>query len=267
MTRLPYDALVPFYRQVSEHRFEATPYTRGPWDPGSQHAGPPAALLGRAVERHPHGADMRVARLTFDIIRPVPIAALTVEARVLRTGRSVSTIEAELTADSGSVVMRVTALLIRIAEGAAPAVPGDGAPAGPETATEAPFFPVPYEVGYHTAMEYRFTAGSFLARGPATCWMRMRVPLVEGEEPSPLARVLCVADSGNGVSSVLDWREHVFINPELTVHMRRYPVGDWICLDARTSIDPDGIGLTESALYDPQGAIGRAAQSLFVAPR
>jgi hypothetical protein len=267
MTWLPYDVLVPFYRQISENRFEATPYTRGPWDAGSQHAGPPAALLGRAVERLSHGTTTRVARLTFEIIRPVPISALTVEARVLRAGRNVSTIGAELTADSGPVVMRVTALLIRAADGAAPAVPGEGAPGGPDTATESPFFPVPYEVGYHTAMEYRFTAGSFLAPGPATCWMRMRVPLVEGEEPSPLARVLCVADSGNGVSSVLDWHEHVFINPELTVHLRRYPVGDWICLDARTSIDRDGIGLTESTLYDPDGAIGRAAQSLFVAPR
>jgi hypothetical protein len=97
--------------------------------------------------------------------------------------------------------------------------------------------------------------------------MRMRVPLVDGEAPSPLTRVLSVADSGNGISSVLDWRAHIFINPELTVHLLRYPVGEWVCLDARTSIDQDGIGLSESALYDQDGAIGRAAQSLFVAAR
>jgi hypothetical protein len=107
----------------------------------------------------------------------------------------------------------------------------------------------------------------FLTSGPATCWMRMRVPLVEGEEPSPLARVLVAADSGNGVSSVLDWRRYLFINPDRTVHLHRYPTGEWVCLDARTWVDPDGVGLAEAALYDRTGGLGRTAQSLFVAPR
>jgi hypothetical protein len=258
---------VSFYRRVSDDRYEATPYTRGPWDADSQHAGPPAALLGRAVEQHPQGGASRVVRLTFDILRPVPISMLTVTTRLVRAGRSVALIEAELTPDGGPVAMRVAALLIRAEDGLVPAVPGEGPPASPHTAQTVPFFPVPYEVGYHTAMEYRFTAGSFLSPGPATCWMRMRVPLVDEEEPSPLARVLCAADSGNGISSVLDWRRYLFINPELTVHLGRYPVGEWVCLDARTSIDPDGIGLAQSSIYDEHGAIGRAAQSLLVAPR
>jgi hypothetical protein len=259
---------MPFYRQVDEDRFEATPYTRGPWDPGAQHAGPPAALLGRAVERHPQrGADMRVARLTFDIVRPVPIDTLTVTTRLLRAGRSVAAIEADLSTPNGTVAMRATALLIRVVERVAPAVPDDPPSGGPDTAAAGEFFPVSYDVGYHTAMEYRFTQGSFLTPGPATCWMRMRVPLVEGEDPSPLSRVLVAADSGNGISSVLDWREYLFINPELTVHLHRYPAGEWVCLSARTVIDPNGIGLAHSRLYDETAALGRACQSLFVAAR
>jgi hypothetical protein len=136
-----------------------------------------------------------------------------------------------------------------------------------EDAEPKPFFPVPWEVGYHTSMEVRFAAGSFLEPGPATCWMRMKVPLVDGEAPSPLQRVLAAADSGNGVSNVLDFSQHVFINADLTVHLIRYPAGEWVCLDATTSIDPDGIGLADTALFDERGRIGRAAQSLFVAPR
>jgi hypothetical protein len=97
--------------------------------------------------------------------------------------------------------------------------------------------------------------------------MRMKVPLVDGEAPSPLQRVLAAADSGNGVSNVLDFSQHVFINADLTVHLIRYPAGEWVCLDATTSIDPDGIGLADTALFDERGRIGRAAQSLFVAPR
>jgi hypothetical protein len=116
-------------------------------------------------------------------------------------------------------------------------------------------------------MEVRFTTGAFLTPGPATAWFRMRVPLVAGEAPSPLSRVLVAADSGNGISNVLDWQRHLFINADLTVHLLRYPAGEWVCLDARTFIDGAGIGLTDTGLYDERGAIGRAAQSLFVDQR
>ena len=136
-----------------------------------------------------------------------------------------------------------------------------------DDAVAKPFFPVPYDVGYHAAMEVRFGAGSFREAGPATAWMRMRVPLVDGEQPSPLTRVLVAADSGNGVSNVLDFDRYLFVNADLTVHLLRYPAGEWVCLEAATSIDRAGIGLADTALHDEQGRIGRCAQSLFVARR
>jgi hypothetical protein len=259
---------VSFYVQTDEFRFEATEFTRGPWDAASQHAGPPAALLGRAVQRRPDARpDLRVARLTYDISRPVPLAPLTVTTRTVRSGRSVELVEAELGRDGGPAVMRVAALLIRVADAVVPDVPTPPTHPGPEAGSPEPFFPVAWDVGYHTAMEVRFTSGAFLSPGPATCWMRMRVPLIEGEDPDPLARVLVAADSGNGVSNVLDWRRHVFINADLTVHLCRYPEGVWVGLDARTTIDGAGIGLTDTGLSDVDGVIGRAAQSLYVAAR
>jgi hypothetical protein len=109
-----------------------------------------------------------------------------------------------------------------------------------------PFFPVQYEVGYRSAMEVRFSAGSFLDPGPATAWMRMRMPLFEGEQPSPLSRVLVAADSGIGVSNVLDFQNYLFINADLTVHLFRYPAGEWVCLHAATSINGAGIGLADT---------------------
>jgi len=259
---------VHFYHRVAEDRFEASEFTRGPWDERAQHAGPPAALLGRAVEARPNArADMRVARLTFDIHRPVPLAPVTVACRTVRSGRSVEVVEAELAADGGTVVMRVTALLIRAEPGATPAVADGPVPPGPAAGTVEPFFPLPYPTGYHTAMETRFTSGAFLASGPASCWFRMRMPLVDGEEPSPLTRVLVAADSGNGISAVLDVRRHLFINADLSVHLFRYPAGEWVRLDARTYVDAAGIGLADTAVSDEAGVIGRAAQSLFVAAR
>ncbi|MFE3326627.1 thioesterase family protein [Streptomyces sp. NPDC059176] len=257
-----------FFERHSEHRFSPTEHTRGPWDADSQHAGPPAALLGRAIEERPGArTDMRVSRITFEIMRPVPISPLEVRTTVLRGGRSVEIVEASLAPEGEAPVMLARALRIRTTEDPGPAIaPGPLLPPPGETAA-TPFFPVPWETGYHTAMETRFAEGAFRETGPGTCWMRMRLPLVAGEETRPLDRVLVAADSGNGISNVLDFEQHLFINPDLTVHLHRHPVGEWVCVEARTSVDPAGIGLADAQLHDEKGPIGRSAQSLFVAPR
>lgn len=256
-----------FFEQVADERFVPTEYTRGPWSADSQHAGPPAALLGRAVQSAGAREDMRLARITFEIMSPVPLAPLAVTTRVLRAGRSVELVEASLTPEGGEEVMRARALRIRTLPGSVPQVVPDAEVAAPGSARPQPFFSVPWDIGYHTAMEFRFAAGSFLEQGPAACWLRMRVPLVAGENTAPLDRVLAAADSGNGVSNVLDFTAHLFVNPDLTVHLHRYPVGEWVCVDARTSVDADGIGMSESVLHDERGPIGRGVQSLFVASR
>jgi hypothetical protein len=265
--------------------FVSTELTRGPWDPGSQHAGPPAALIGREIERL--GAEdgrRRVGRITYEILRPVPIARLSVSARVARPGRSVEMVEATLADDSAEPFMRATAWRLREGAVELPSEltgaggPGDAgslsstlrpgfAPPGPEEAEPRPFFDTGQDVGYHTAMEYRFVSGAFLERGPATVWMRPRCALVAGEELSPLQRVLVAADSGNGVSATLDLRRYLFINVDLSVHLHRLPEGDWVCLDAITIPEPEGVGISDTALYDQRGPIGRAAQTLLIAER
>jgi hypothetical protein len=251
-------------------RFLPGELTRGPWDPRAQHAGPPAALLGRAVERSNGRTGMRVARATFEILRPVPIAPLELTTKVLWSGRSVERVGASLASD-GTEVMRLVAVLIRTTEldlpGGQLAPWPAAAPPGPEHGSPLPFFPTGSPVGYHTGMEWRFVEGAFLEPGPATVWLRMRHPLLPGEEPSPLQRVLIAADSTNGVSAVLDWRRWVFINTDLTVYLHRPPVGEWVCLQARTTVDGAGIGLAESIVHDLKGPVARGMQSLFVAER
>jgi hypothetical protein len=265
-------------------RFESSELTRGPWDPGSQHAGPPAALLGREIELVGSDVPRQVGRITFEILRPVPIAPLRAEARVVRPGRSVELVEATLSDGDGEPLLRAAAWRLRsgdlpvpeavTSEHATPPTVGERstlrpghAPPGPDTARERDFFETGHNVGYHTAMDYRFVAGAFLEPGPATVWMRMRNPLVAGEQPTPLQRVLVAADSGNGVSATLDWERFLFINVDLSVHLNRLPAGDWVCLDAITIPEPTGIGISDTALYDERGPIGRAAQTLLVAER
>jgi hypothetical protein len=205
---------------------------------------------------------MRLGRIAIDILGPVPLAPLTVDARVVRPGRSVELLSASLSGPDGEV-MRASAW--RVAAGDQRLEDDEPPPPGPEQGRDRDFFPTGEEFGYHTAMDYRFIKGGFLMPGPATVWMRQRVPLVAGEQPSPVERLLVVADVGNGISAVLDWREFLFINTELTVHLLRPPEGEWIGVDAVTRLD--GVGLAESVLYDERGRIGRGAQTLLVRPR
>ena len=253
-----------FY-ELDGARLLPTELTRGPWDPDAQHAGPPAALLGRALERCEPQGQAQIGRITFEILGPVPLAPLTVEAGVVRPGRSVELLEARLAGPEGEL-MRATAWRLRTRplelepEREAP-------PPGPDHGQAKPFFPTGHDVGYHTAMEARFVTGGFLELGPATVWMRMRHPLVAGEAPSPLQRVLIAADSGNGVSAALDYGRYVFINTDLSVHLQRLPETEWVCLDAVTRPERSGLGLTDTALWDERGRIGRAAQTLLIHDR
>jgi len=246
-------------------RFVPTELTRGPWDPNSQHGGPPAALLGTALEECERREDAMVVRVTLEILKPIPIAPLTVQTRMLRNGRSVQFLGGSLSA-GGEEVMRAQAVRIRTLDIDVPE-PAATPPPGPEQGKPPRFFPTGVAVGYHTAMESAFIRGNFTEMGGATAWMRMRHPLIAGEPVSPLARVLVAADSGNGVSSALDYRRWIFINPDLTVYLHRYPAGEWVCLDAETTVARRGVGLATSTLYDLQGEIGRGMQSLFIADR
>jgi hypothetical protein len=252
-----------------------TELTRGPWDPHAQHAGPPSALLARALELCEPRDGARIARVTVEILAPVPIAPLSVSARVVRPGRSVELLEASLEGADGELMCARAWRLTEsdIAAGWEQEEP----PPGHEDAEALEFFPENVgsraprarrsgeSVGWHTAMEIVFARGRFLEPGPATVWMRPRVPLVEGEEITPLQRVLLAADGGNGVSAPLDWSRFIFINTDLTLHLLRPPMGEWVCLDSVTHVD--GLGMTDTALWDERGRIGRAAQTLLVRAR
>jgi hypothetical protein len=249
-------------------RFVPTELCRGPWSPEAQHGGPPAALLARAVERIDGGEAMAVCRLTVELLRPVPLAPLAVVAHLARPGRKVQLVEASLLAGE-ALVARALALRIRRADLPLPPdlPPDPPPPPGPAAGafTRSPWDGSLGRAFHSHAVEHRFVAGGWDRPGPTTDWIRLRVPLVAGEPLSPLARVVAVADFGNGISWVLSreagWR---FINPDLTVYLHRLPAGEWVGLEARTWAGPEGAGLAESGLWDEGGRIGRALQSLLL---
>jgi hypothetical protein len=249
--------------------------TRGPWDPNAQHGGAPAALLAHLFESI-DGDGLRVVRMTFELLRPVPIAPLRVSAQIVRPGRRVQVLEAELRPAPPAKrvvdepVVRARALRIRVEDGAVPPVPPpeSAAPPGPEHGvTTAPTFGVTRPWFGEDGVEIRFVSGALEEPGPAVVWYRLRVPVIAGRPITPLQRAAVAADFGNGASAALDWTKFVFINPDLTLYLVREPVGEWVCLDAHTTIEPDGTGLAQSVVRDEQGPIGRAMQGLYVAGR
>jgi acyl-coenzyme A thioesterase PaaI-like protein len=257
------------FTDAGDGSFVATELARGPWDAGAQHGGAPAALLMRAFERLPVADGLAIARVTYELLRPVPVGELHVEAEVVRPGRRVRLLEGAITTPDGTEVVRARALQVRPAD--APGGDPDSPPPGPDRGEEhtpgVEGFTPPYSPMFAPdAIEIRFVSGVF-GNGPATAWFRMRVPVVAGEESSPLQRLAAAGDFGNGISAILDWSTYVFINPDLTLYVDRAPEGDWICLQARTIIPQGGVGIAESLIYDQRGRVGRAVQALLVAPR
>jgi hypothetical protein len=242
-----------------------TELSRGPWDPNALHGGPVAALLGRAVEQHDPGAASFVARLTVELLRPVPLAPLRVAVRTTRPGKNVQWLEASLF--SGDVeVARATALRVRTTElEIPPAVAHADTPEPPQRVAPPPFATFD-RIGFWTANDIALMQGSWFEAGPGTAWLRLLCPVVDGEEPTPLQRVAAAADFGSGIGNPVRSLDVGAINPDLTIHLHREAIGEWVALDSRAWAHATGVGMAETLLFDNEGPIGRAVQSLLVQP-
>jgi len=281
-----------------EGRFRPTEYARGPWDPRAQHGGAPATLIAGAFERMEPGAELPFARLSFSFLRPVPLAPLRLSTRIVRPGRRVQELEAELYAvGSGEgkekeevLVCRAHALRIVPAPAELPAAAArvlrESEPAplpGPEEAHPVRFAPGGAELESFaaSAIEMRFLHGRPLKGqlpdvgvssandpvGTAGVWMRLRRRVLPDEPTTPLVYAMAAADFGNGIAAVLPFDRYLFINADLQVTLNRRPRGEWIGLDARTLLHPDGIAWAQSTMHDERGPFGLATQALVVQPR
>ncbi len=259
----------PLFRQTGDVTFAATELTRGPWFPGVQHGGPPAALLMRTFERAA-GEEFQVARFTMELLRPVPVAELRTAVRTVRPGRRVRLLAASLLDGDDEVATAHAWVFIRRA-GASPPVDQRAVslPGPPPTSDDFdPEMPGWFGDGFHAqAVQKAFVSGSASVPGPATVWMRLAAAVVEGEEPTPSQRAAAVSDFGNGVSTYLTADRYLFVNTDLTVAFARRPVGEWILVDAATVAGSEGMGSATARLADIEGTFGQSAQSLLIEPR
>jgi hypothetical protein len=259
-----------YYLPLGEDRFEATEATTSPWDDRAQHGGPPTALLADCLDQAFGRPELRVARISMDFLGPVPRTTMRVQTELLRPGRRTQLSEASLWADERRVA---TARVWHLAAAAASEANGSGPdehaePAGLPGPQEQKFFDGDRNWGYGKATEWRIVSGGYASSsGAADVWTRVRIPLVAGRPQTGLARFAIIADSANGLSAPLSFQDWLFIPPGVTMHLHRYPVGDWLRLTAASDAGQDGIGLTEGTLSDIAGRCGTVTQPLLVARR
>jgi hypothetical protein len=251
-------------------RFVPTDLTRTGWNDDTQHGGPPTALLMRAIEAVPTLAPMQVVRFTIDLLRPIPLAPLTVTTRITREGRNVQWSEALLCFDTVEIAT-MSVLRIRTTEVDLPPIPPAPPPAhrvdaSPET-WDADWGDDGHDglIRFHRdAVEILSPANAFLSAGPGVAFARLLAPVVDDERPTPMVRLAALADLANGVSSQLDFDEFLFINADITVAIHRAPEGEWLGFDGRSHPSDLGFGIADTLLFDDSGPLGRILQAQLI---
>ena len=252
------------FEASEDGRFIPTEAALSPWTDQALHGSPSTMLMARAIERFESEQEMFVTRLTVELLRPFGRVPLAVTTKVVRPGRKVQLIESSLW-NGEQEVARATALRIRRAPVNVPETADTLPHPRPDTLVE-------WSGGWRGGPAYHVLGVEMRAprtgdAAPGWAWFRLKLPVVPGEEPSGLLRVCAAADFPNGISYVVDPRKTSFVNPDLTVSVLRHPIDEWVLVDARTWLEPQGTGLAEGALYDRRGRVGRSVQSLLVEER
>jgi hypothetical protein len=243
--------------------YVATDLGLAPWYPGGLHGGATGALVGRVLSDAVAEPALRLVRVTYELVRPAMVGALSVTTELVRPGRRVTLMDATLRDGAGVEVLRARGLFARPAAFSA-GLPDAPPPfPGPEAGTPNDWISSEPMFATH-GVEMRFVQGGFSVAGPSIAWFRLQVPMVAGEPVSGIERIAAAGDFGNGISSELDWGRHSFINPDLTLYIERDPVDEWVALQSQTRVVQGSVSIATSVLWDRRGRIGLAVQSLLV---
>lgn len=252
--------------------YHSTPLANAGWYDEGQHGGAFSALVVGHIEHTvPTLTEMQASRATVEIFRVIPLIPLRIETEIVREGKRIQHVHAQVHDESGALLSTAAVQRLRVADLRIPA--SSGPPQLP--------FPLPDEIDgrvgeawgvgardrtmfHRHAMEIREVEGGFEEEGPGSVWMRLSKPIVADRETTPLQRVVATADFSNGISRGLDIERWVFMNPDLTVHVSRYPEGEWIALSAESTYGHEGRGLATGTLWDTSGWLGRSTQSLYI---
>jgi hypothetical protein len=253
--------------QVSGHRVETSGSAAGPWHDEMQHGAAPAALVAWAAEQLPADTPMRLARLSLDLCRPVPVGPLSIRTTIVRAGKKIQLATIDLLSNDGEVV-RASVLRVRQSEVQSSEdvgrLPLDWPP--PEASCD---IPPEHRVRcrFLEGISAKLASGPERIRGPTAMWFRANQPIIDGTPISAAMRAAIAADFCNGVSSPLDMQQWSFVNGDTTLHLARLPVGEWILVNAATILGGGGGGIASATPADRGGYFGRASQSLIIERR
>ena len=256
----------------SPNVYHSTPLANAGWYEEGQHGGAFASLVAGHVETHvPTLTEMQINRVTVEIFRVIPLVDLRIETEIIREGKRIQSVEARVYDPSDMLLSVATIQRLRVID---LQIPDDAAP--PALALAQPDS-IEDDVGdawgvgdsgktmfHRHAMEVREIYGGFTEEGPGAVWMRLTRPIVAGRVTTALQRIVATGDFCNGVSRALDYNEWVFMNPDLTIHVARYPEGEWVALEAQSGYGHLGRGVATGTLWDSSGWLGRSTQSLYL---
>lgn len=255
---------------VDPNTFESTPLANAGWYEEGQHGGAIASLFAFHAERTPTLTDMRIARITVELFRAVPLVPLTISSEVVREGKKIQVIHSVIDDPAGTPMATATIHRLRLADVDLPAEA-----ATPTTHLKGPLDCEPMDPGdwghgevgktmfHRSAIEVREITGGFTERGPGAVWIRLTESIVADEENSHVLSAIAVGDFCNGVARSLD-EDWVFMNSDLTVSIGRYPQTPWVALDAESRYSSEGRGLATGSLWDEKAWVGRSMQTLFI---
>lgn len=250
----------PYYRDLGDSRFAATIHTQGAWNPHEQHMGPVSGILAHSLQKFQPREDLRMARISYDILGLIPEGEFEIVTTMVRPGRTIELVQAELIS-GGRIAVRATAWrLLRSDTSAVEGIEDEPMSGPPDAAHEVKL--EEWQGAYIRSIEIRTLPGHRQGRGRA--WIRPLHPLVAPGEFSDLARLVGVADTSNGIATRVSPGPGglAFPNVDLQLHLYREPHGEWLGLQNSVTFGSDGVGLTSTVLCDLDGPFGRAEQIL-----
>jgi hypothetical protein len=249
-----------YYLRHDDTQFESTIHAQGAWNPHEQHMAPVAGLLAHVLESFEARAELRIARISYEILGLIPEGKFEVVTSVLRPGRTIELVQAELVA-GGRVAVRATAWRLQTSDTS----DVEGVVDEPMTALEEATGPVSlteWPGGYIRSIDARALPDH--ASGHGRAWVRTPYPLLPTEPVSDFVRLMGLVDTSNGIATRVKPGEdgYAFPNVDLQIHLYRAPAGEWLGLHNAVNFGADGVGLTSTVLHDVTGPFGRAEQIL-----
>lgn len=255
-----------YFHRLSRTSFEPTEHVGGAWNPDELHIAPVLGLLAHVVEldhaaRRPD-APLALARANYDILGVIPMAALEIDIRVVRPGRTIELVEATLS-HGGRAAVTLRGWMLQQSDTSA--IHGSPLPHMPPRESLTDWSPGDvWPGGAIRSIDARREA---IGTGRSRCWIRPKHPLLADEPISPRSRMLGMVDFANGIATRVAPEEALYPNVDLTASIFREPTGEWFGLDTSVSFGADGTGLTESVLSDDSGPLGTSSQTLTIRRR